>query len=311
MIRAVFMGSPAFAVPCLEALLEIAEVVAAVTQPDKPSGRGLELTPPAVKVRALAAGLPVWQPTSVRKPPFVDDLRALAVDVAVVVAYGKILPPEVLAAPRLGCVNVHASLLPKYRGAAPIQWSLIRGERETGVTLMQMDAGMDTGPMLLKQAIPIDERVTAGELAERLAPVGAALLREGLPRYLRGELVPEPQDNAQATMAPMLDKNTGRLDTARFAEGARRVRDLVRGCDPWPTAFTTLDGQALKLFDAKVVSGRGEPGVVLGADRDGLLVGCGDDVVAFGALQLPGKKRMAAQALLAGRPIPPGTRLGG
>jgi len=311
MIRAVFMGSPAFAVPCLEALLEIAEVAAVVTQPDKPSGRGLELTPPAVKVRALAAGLPVWQPTSVRKPPFLDELRALAVDVAVVVAYGKILPPDVLAAPRLGCVNVHASLLPKYRGAAPIQWSVIRGETETGVTLMQMDAGMDTGPMLLKKSIPIDERVTAGELAERLSPVGAALLREGLPRYVRGELTPEPQDAALATMAPMLDKNTGRIDGARFAEGARRVRDLVRGCDPWPTAHTTLDGQPLKLFDAKVISGRGEPGVVLGADRDGLLVGCGDDAVAFGALQLPGKKRMAAQALLAGRPIPAGTRLGG
>jgi methionyl-tRNA formyltransferase len=309
-MRAVFMGSPAFAVPCLDALLEIAEVAAVVTQPDKPSGRGLELTPPAVKVRALAAGLPVWQPTSVRKPPFVDELRALAVDVAVVVAYGKILPPDVLAAPRLGCVNVHASLLPKYRGAAPIQWSIIRGERETGVTLMQMDAGMDTGPMLLKRTIPIDDAVTAGELAERLAPVGAALLREGLPRYVAGELRPEPQDNAQATMAPMLDKNTGRIDAARFAEGARAIRDLVRGCDPWPTAYTTLDGQPLKLFQPKVVSGRGEPGVVLGADRDGLLVGCGDDAVAFGALQLPGKKRMAAQALLAGRPIPPGTPLG-
>lgn len=306
-LRVVFMGSPEFAVPCLEVLLGTEEVVAVVTQPDKPAGRGLGLTPPPVKVRAQAAGVPVWQPTSVRKPPFADELRALGADLAVVVAYGKILPPEVLAAPRLGCVNVHASLLPKYRGAAPIQWAIIRGERETGVTLMQMDAGMDTGPMLLKRTLPIDEQVTAGELHARLAPLGAQVLAEGLARLKRGELHPEPQDDAQATMAPMLTKETGRVD---FAQGARAVRDLVRGCDPWPTAYTTLGGETLKLFRPKVVSGAGEPGLVVGADRDGLLVGCGDGVVAFGELQLPGKKRMPAGALLAGRPIPRGTRLG-
>ena len=306
-LRVVFMGSPEFAVPCLEALIATHEVIAVVTQPDKPAGRGLDLQMPAVKVRALAAGLPVLQPQSVRKPPFVDELRPLAPDVCVVVAYGKILPPELLALPRLGCLNVHASLLPKYRGAAPIQWAIIRGERETGVTLMQMDAGMDTGDMLLTERLPIDDAVTSGELFGRLSQLGARVLVDGLERLQRGELPPTKQDPALATMAPMLTKETGRVD---FTAGARAVRDLVRGCDPWPHTYTTLDGQPLKLFRAKIVSGRGAPGVVLGADRDGLLVGCGDDAVAFAELQLPGKKRMPAQALLAGRPIPAGTRLG-
>jgi methionyl-tRNA formyltransferase len=303
-LRVVFMGSPEFAVPCLDALHAAAEIVAVVTQPDKPAGRGLQLLPPAVKTRALELGLPVWQPQSVRKPPFVEQLTALKADLAVVVAYGKILPAEVLAAPRRGCWNVHASLLPRYRGAAPIQWAIIRGERETGVTLMQMDDGMDTGPMLAKKTVAIPEDATAGDLHRTLSAAGAALLAEGLRRI--DSLTAEPQRDADATMAPLLTKETGRVD---FTAGARRVRDLVRGCDPWPIAHALLDGQPLKLFAAKVISGAAAPGVVLGADRDGLLVGCGDDAVAFGELQLPGKKRMAAQALLAGRPIPAGTRL--
>jgi methionyl-tRNA formyltransferase len=310
-LRVVFMGSPEFAVPCLEALLATEEVVAVVTQPDKPAGRGLDVTALPVKLRALAAGVPVLQPQSVRKPPaaasFLDELRALRPDVGIVVAYGKILPAEVLATPRLGCLNVHASLLPKYRGAAPIQWAIIRGERETGVTLMQMDAGMDTGDMLLKRALTIPDSMTAGQLHGALAPVGAEVLVEGLRRLKAGGLTPEKQDPAQATMAPMLAKETGRVD---FAAGARVVRDLTRGCDPWPTAWTTLGGEPLKLFRAKLVSGRSAPGMVIGADRDGLLVGCGADAVAFAELQLPGKRRLLAQSLLAGRPIPVGTQLG-
>jgi methionyl-tRNA formyltransferase len=306
-LKVVFMGSPEFAVPCLEVLVKSEEVQAVVCQPDKPAGRGLAVTAPAVKRAAEAYSLPVWQPTSVRKPPFLDELKALAPDLAVVVAYGKILPSEVLAVPRFGCLNVHGSLLPRYRGAAPIQWAIIRGETETGVTLMQMDAGMDTGPMLLHRVVPIDAQVTAGALHEQLALVGAALLEEALPLLKAGRLTPVAQDDSQATTAPLLTKDTGRVD---FAQGARAVRDLVRGCDPWPVAFTTLDGEPLKLFHPKVVSGSGAPGVVLGADRDGLLVGCGDDAVAFGELQLPGKKRMVASALLAGRPILRGTRLG-
>jgi len=301
------MGSPDFAVPTLHAVCERAEVVAVVTQPDKPAGRGLGMVAPAVKTAALERGLTVWQPVSVRKPPFLDELRALECDLAVVVAYGKILPIDVLNAPRLGCFNVHGSLLPKYRGAAPIQWAIIGGETETGVTLMRMDVGMDTGDMLAKRSIPIPDDATTGSLYPVLSLLGAELVRDSWDALVAGKLVPEPQDHALATMAPMLDKETGHVD---FALGARRVRDLVRGCDPWPSAFTLLDGQPLKLFQPKIVSGRGPAGEVLGADRDGLLVGCGDDTIAFGALQLPGRKRMPAQALLAGRPIPSGTRLG-
>jgi methionyl-tRNA formyltransferase len=306
-MRVVFMGSPDFAVPALERLLATENVVAVVTQPDRPAGRGLEVVAPAVKTAALKAGVPVMQPASVRKPPFLDELKALAPDLCVVVAFGRILPPEVLALPRRGCWNVHASLLPKYRGAAPIQWSIIRGELETGVTLMQMDAGLDTGDMLLSRSTPIGEDETAGALHDRLSTLGAEVLGEGLDRVAAGTLKATPQDAAHATLAPLMTKETGRID---FAAGARAVRDLVRGCDPWPGSFTTLDGVVLKVFRAKVVSGRGEAGVVAGADRDGLLVGCGDGLVAFSELQLPGKKRLAASALLAGRAIPVGTRLG-
>jgi methionyl-tRNA formyltransferase len=299
------MGSPEFAVPCLDALVERHKVLAVVTQPDKPAGRGLGLQPPAVKKRALEAGIPVWQPPSVKKGPFLDELRALEPELAIVVAYGKILPLDVLRVPKRGCLNVHASLLPKYRGAAPIQWSIIRGESETGVTLMRMDEGMDTGDMLLKKKIAIDDQITSGEMFSRLSKLGAEVLIEGLSRL--DSLVPEKQDHAQATMAPPLSKETGKVD---FGKGARAVRDLVRGCDPWPAGHTFIDGELLKLWKPKIVSGSGEAGVVMGADRDGLIVGCGADAVAFGELQLPGRKRMPAQSLLAGRPMPAGTKLG-
>jgi methionyl-tRNA formyltransferase len=307
MTRTVFMGSPEFAVACLRVVARRSELGAVVCQPDKPAGRGLSPRPPAVKEAATALGVPVWQPTSVRKPPFADQLRALAPDLAVVVAYGKILPAEVLGIPRLGCVNVHASLLPRYRGAAPIQWAIIRGEPKTGVTLMQMDAGMDTGPMLATAEHAIGPTVTAGALHAELAEIGAKLLDDNWDALVAGRLAPVRQDDAAATTAPMLDKDTGRLD---FSAGVRAVCDGVRGCDPWPGAFTTLDGEVMKVFAARRVSGSGEAGLVLDVDRDGLLVGCGDGAVALGELQLPGRKRMLARALVQGRPIPRGTRLG-
>jgi methionyl-tRNA formyltransferase len=307
-IRTVFMGSPDFAVGCLRVVREKSDLVAVVCQPDKPAGRGLQPKAPAVKEAALASGVePIWQPVSVKKPPFADQLRALAPDLAIVVAYGKILPAEVLAIPRLGCVNVHASLLPKLRGAAPIQWAIIRGEDTTGVTLMQMDAGMDTGPMLAVREHAIAPTITAGELHAALAEVGASLLRDRWDELVAGRLVPQAQDDARATTAPMLDKETGRID---FAAGARAVCDRVRGCDPWPGAFTTLDGVIVKVFSCKRVSGAGEAGVVMDVDRDGLIVGCGDGAVALGELQLAGRKRMPARALVQGRPIPRGTRVG-
>ncbi len=304
-----FMGSPGFAVPALEALAQATDVQAVVSQPDRPAGRGLNAKAPDCKLRALALGLPVWQPTSLKKGPFVDELRALDIDLCVVVAYGRILPADVLRVPRFGCWNVHASLLPRYRGAAPIQWAIIRGEAETGVTLMQMDVGMDTGDILLQRSMSIDRQVTGGELHDLLAPLGAALLAEGLALLSDGTPPPpRPQDSALATMAPMLEKSTGQVD---FAVGAVAVSDLVRGCDPWPGAHTTWRAQSLKLFSPRVVSGSGSAGVVLGHDRDGLIVACGGDAVAFAELQLPGKKRMTAQALLAGNHLAPGVVLGG
>lgn len=327
-MRTVFMGSPDFAVACLQALAAATEVVAVVSQPDKPAGRGQKVLAPAVKLAALDRGLPVLQPPSVRpgRSNFVEELRALAPDLVVVVAYGKILPPEVLAVPRQGCWNIHASLLPRYRGAAPIQWALIRGEERTGVTLMQMDAGMDTGPVYLGDQLPIEPDDTGRSLHEKLSALGAGLLTRGLSRLLRGDLSPPlPQDPAGATRAPMLDKEHGRAD---FTRNARAVSCQLRGVDPWPGAFTTLtlagasgpagaaeaarpeDEVVLKLFRPKLSSGSGRPGQVLGVDREGLHVACGDGAVAIAELQLPARKRMPAQALLSGHPIPPGTILG-
>lgn len=316
-MRTVFMGSPEFAVPSLLALHAATEVVAVVAQPDRPAGRGLALLPPAVKVKAQELGLPVLQPTALRpaKSSFVADLTALAPELIVVAAYGRILPPEVLAVPRLGCWNVHGSILPRYRGAAPIQWSLIRGEPETGVTLMQMDAGLDTGAMILKAATPVTEDDTAGTMHEKLAILGARLLGDGLAQLKAGTLpAAVAQDAAQATLAPMLDKEHGRAD---FTRTARALCGQLRGVDPWPGAFTTLPAEAgqepvvLKLFRPRVSSGSGRPGEVLGVDKDGLHVACGEGAVAIAELQLPGRKRMAAQALLSGFKLPRGTILGG
>ncbi len=310
-LRVAFFGSPDFAVPALEALLGAPDVavVRALCQPDKPAGRGRKLQAPPVKEAALRAGVPVEQPPSLRKPPYAESLRPLGLDLAVVVAYGKILPPDLLAVPRFGCWNLHGSLLPKYRGAAPIQWAIVEGERETGVTLMQMDAGLDTGPMLLARSVAIAEDDTSGTLHEKLAPVGAALLLEGIARLREGRLVPVPQDDARATLAPMLDKEAGRID---WSQPARRVRDRIRGVDPWPGAYTTLDGEPLKLWRPSLAEGPSgaAPGTVLGLREGALLVACGEGAVRIAEGQLPGRKRLPLPALVAGRPIPPGTALG-
>jgi methionyl-tRNA formyltransferase len=302
------MGSPEFAVPTLRALLTSDEVVAVVTQPDKPAGRGKQVEKPPVKKVAEEVALPVWQPRSLKNDEAVAELARLAPDVCVVVAYGKILPQAILDVPRLGCLNVHASLLPAYRGAAPIQWALIRGEAETGVTIMRLDAGMDTGPMLLSRRVAIGEDESAGTLGVRLAGVGAELMRVALERLGVGALVETPQDHALATLAPRLTKEHGRLD---FSRSAREVRNLTRGVDPWPGAFALLGAEPLKLWGAREVEGAGEPGTVLDVDRDGLVVACGQGAVAFAEAQLPGRKRMPVKALVAGRPIPRGERLSG
>jgi methionyl-tRNA formyltransferase len=306
-MRVVFMGSPAFAVPCLEAVAARHEVVLVVAQPDKPAGRGQALAMPATKVRALELGLAVHQPRSARGPELAEQLRALAPDIAVVVAYGKILPQPVLDLPRLGCLNVHASLLPRYRGAAPINWAIIRGEAETGVTIMQLDAGMDTGPMLSRRALPITEDDTAGTLGPPLSRLGAELMLTALDDAHAGRLRPEAQDDAQASNAPMMTKALGKID---WQGPARAISCLIRGVDPWPGAFTSAGADILKVWRPRLVEGQGAPGTVLGMDGAGLVVACGEGALALGELQLPGKKRMSAQQLVAGRPLPPGTQLG-
>jgi len=307
-MRALFFGSPDFAVPCLDALHEIADVVAVVTQPDRPKGRGLTLAPPAVKVRAEALGLPVLQPTRIKPPSFAAELVALGADVGVVVAYGRILPRAVLDAPRLGCVNVHASLLPRWRGAAPIHWAIVHGDAETGVCLMQVDEGLDSGPVLARAQTPIDADETAGELFDRLSLLGAEVLRRELPRFVAGALPAEPQVEADATYAKMLEKTDGRVD---FARSAREVHDRVRGMSPWPGAYADLEGARVKLHRSHVVEVEGSvapSGTVVGADPEGIRVACGRGVVAIDELQESGRKRLGAAQYLAGHPSLVGRR---
>ncbi len=305
--RAVFFGSPAFAVPFLEATAQATNVVAVVSQPDRPAGRGQQLAEPAVKVAARHLGLPVLQPEKVRTVDFEATLRALDADVFVVVAYGRILPQGLLDLPRRGCWNVHGSLLPKLRGAAPIQWSIIRGDAKTGVAVMRMEAGLDTGPVAAVSEVPIGDDDTTATLALALAAAGAPLLAETLPAILGGTVRTVAQEDAAATLAPPLVKDDGRL---RFDVSARAVSARARGCDPWPGATVLLDGEIMKVFGPRVLVGPGGvPGAVLGLRPEGLAVACADGPIAFAELQLPNRKRLPASAVLAGRPIAAGTSL--
>jgi methionyl-tRNA formyltransferase len=308
--RALFFGTPAFSVPCLDALARVASVVGVVCQPDKPQGRGLVLTPPPVKGRATELRLPVVQPTKLRTGEFGRWVKEQNADVALVVAYGRILPQDVLAGPRLGCVNVHASLLPKYRGAAPITWSIVRGERETGITLMQMDAGMDTGDMLEKVAIPIGENETAGELSDRLSTTGADLVRRGLPKFVAGGYAPEKQNDREATLAPLLKKEDGKVD---FAQSARAVHDHARGMTPWPGAYLTHRGKTVKLIATRTSNVRREarPGAVLLADKTGVLVACSEGAIELLRVQPEGKKPITGAEWAMGRGVAEGDVLGG
>ncbi len=307
-LRIIFMGSPDFAVPSLQALIEHHQVLAVVTQPDRRRGRGQTLTPPPVKVVAEAAGVPVLQPEKLRRREVREKISSYGAEVFIVAAYGKILSPKMLAVPPMGCINVHASLLPKYRGAAPIHWAVICGEQQSGITIMQMDAGMDTGPMYAQAAIDIAPEETAGTLHDRLAPLGAKLLVETLESIVEEDLKPHPQPEEGVTMAPMLCKEDGCID---FKRPAKEVDCRIRGLDPWPGAHTFIDDCQLKLFKSKYISGiQGRPGEVLGADCRGLLVACSQDAVCIRDLQLPGRRCLFTLDLLSGRPIPPGTILG-
>lgn len=307
--RAIFFGTPEIAATCLDAVAAICEVVLVVAQPDRPSGRGKEVRPPAVKVRALELGLKVEQPTKIKPPEVAEAWKALEADVAVVVAYGRILPKAVLEAPRRGCVNVHASLLPRWRGAAPIQWSVVSGDAETGVCLMEMDEGLDTGPVIARLTTPIGADETSGELFARMGPLGAELLTRELPRWLAGELSAEPQ-RGEVTHARMLEKRDAVLD---FTASAQAVHDRARGLHPWPGAETTILGQRTKVHVTRVLEteGRhGAPGELVRVSERGLEVACGRGLVAIVEAQLDGKRRVEAAQLAHGLRLTPGARLG-
>ena len=310
--RIVFMGTPDFAVPSLKALAEDGryDIVGVFTQPDRPAGRGNKLTACPVKQCALEQGLPVYQFERIRRPEGVAQLRALAPDVVVTAAFGQILTQELLDIPARGTVNVHASLLPRYRGSAPINWCILSGEKEAGVTLMLTDIGIDTGDMLRSVSTPIGELETAGELTARLSELGAKLLAEALPEYLAGSIKPVPQDPDEASYQPMLDKAMGEVDWNR---PAREIACRVRGLNPWPCAWTDMDGGRLKLYLARPVEADSDaaPGtVIVSGPKEGLVVRCGEGALEVLEMQAPGGKRMAAKAYLMGKRIEVGTVLG-
>ncbi|MDP2028330.1 MAG: methionyl-tRNA formyltransferase [Thiobacillus sp.] len=305
-MRIIFAGTPPFAAAALNALADAGhDIVLVLTQPDRPAGRGMKLTPSAVKQAALARGLPVYQPPSLKAQETQAELRAADADVMVVAAYGLILPQAVLDLPRFGCLNIHASLLPRWRGAAPIQRAILASDTETGITIMQMDAGLDTGAMLSKTTQPIRDDDTAASLHDALATAGAAAIVAALANY--ASLVPVAQDDALATYAAKLTKEEAQLDWRQPAEALARA---VRAYCPAPGAWTLLDGAPLKVWSAQAVAGAGVAGDVLRADADQLVVACGEGALALRELQPAGSKRMTAAAFLAGRSFAPGTHLG-
>ncbi|MDR0966024.1 MAG: methionyl-tRNA formyltransferase [Myxococcales bacterium] len=309
--RIVFMGTPAFAVDAIAACHALGEVVLVVTQPDKPVGRGNKVEAPPVKRWAIEHGLDVTQPERLRGTDFHERLRALAPDVAVVAAYGRLLPQDVLDAPRLGCVNVHASLLPKYRGAAPAQWAIARRESVTGVSLMQMEAGLDTGPVFARSLVDIAPDETGESLLVKLAAAGADLLTRELPPLLRGERSATPQNAAEATLAPIIRKEDGWLDFAHAS--ALELEARSRAFTPWPGTFTTLDGKRLKILRARAIDDESSdtPGTVISADERGIAIHCAEGALLCLDIQIEGGKRLSAADFLKGHRLSAGTLLGG
>ncbi|MBO8136578.1 MAG: methionyl-tRNA formyltransferase [Desulfotomaculum sp.] len=309
-MRIVYMGTPEFAVPCLKKIIkQNYQLVAVVTQPDKPKGRGKKLQPPPVKVTAQKYNLPVYQPEKINTAEFITKLKELEPDLIVVVAYGKILPKEILNLPPLGCVNVHASLLPKYRGAAPIHWAVINGEKETGVTTMYMDEGMDTGDMILSRAVPIKEDETVGEVHDKLAELGAEVLGETLNLIAEGRAPRTPQNSKEATYAPMLKREHEIINWDRTA---LEIKNHIRGMNPWPGTYTKLKGKILKIWRAEIVKcdSSEQPGTVISCKNNKIVVQTGEGCLAVTELQLQGCKRMDAGCFLCGNKITPGTILG-
>ena len=296
------MGTPDIAATCLKQILSDGfDVVGVYTQPDRPKGRGMKLVASPVKQIAQAAGIPVYQPENFREEETVRQLRDLKPDVCAVVAYGRLLPQKVLDVPKLGCINIHASILPKYRGSAPYQWAVLDGLTETGVTAMYLVREMDAGDIIDVSRTPIGENETAGELLDRLAVLGAALLSKTLSRLSAGETLPRTaQDESQVSYAPMLDKSMCPID---WSKSARQVHDQVRGLHPWPVATMELNGKQFKVHETRVVPGRGAPGTVLELNKNGLVIACGQDAVEIRSLQAEGGKRMSAADYFRGHPL--------
>lgn len=304
-MRILFMGTPDFSVPALTSLVESShEVIGVVTQPDKPKGRGKALGMPPVKEKALEYGIQVYQPVKARDEAFMDEIRRLSPDVAVVIAFGQILTKAFLEIPRYGCINIHASLLPRLRGAAPIQWAVINGEKKSGVTIMQMDAGIDTGDMLLKKEVELEPKETAGTLHDKLMKLGGPLVLEVLSQAEKGVLKPEKQKEEESSYVKALDKSLGMLD---FNRPAHELERLIRGLNPWPSAYTRLGDKTLKIWDADVDENRqGRPGEIIEIGRDYILVAAGEGALSIKELQLEGKKRMKTDAFLRGCTIETG-----
>lgn len=297
-LRIVFMGTPHFACPTLQMLIDRGEnIVAAVTQPDRPKGRGQQMQHPPVKELALKHGIPVIQPHKVRVPEAIEEISALNPDLIIVVAFGQILPKALLDIPRLGCINVHASLLPRYRGAAPINWCIINGETETGITTMMMDVGLDTGDMLLKRSTEISSEDDATSLHDRLSVLGAETMSETLDLLREGRLSPEKQDDTLSCYAPMLKKELGQIN---WNATTARIMNLVRGVTPWPGAYTTYDGKTVKIHKVGSGAASGSPGEILQTGKSGIEAATADGSIIIEELQLEGKKRLKAAEFLAG-----------
>ncbi|ABW18972.1 methionyl-tRNA formyltransferase [Alkaliphilus oremlandii] len=309
-MKIIYMGTPEFAVPCLEMLIDSGhEIVGVFTQPDKPSGRGQKMNRTPVKEKALAHNIPVFQPHTLRDTNVMNEIENLKPDLIVVVAYGQILPKAILELPKHGCINVHASLLPKYRGAGPINWVIINGEKKTGITTMYMDVGLDKGDMILKEEVEIGAEETAGELHDRLMHLGAQVLRKTIGLIENNEITAIPQNHSESTYAPILTKDLGKID---WSQSAIEIKNLIRGTIPWPTAFTFYEGQVMKIWKSTVIESELQevPGKIIDVKKDCILVATGQNILSIEEIQFSGKKRMGVRDYLVGNAIEKGNILG-
>lgn len=302
-MRVLFMGTPDIATGCLQKLIdEKYEIIGVVTQPDKPQNRGKKLGMPPVKELALKYDIPVYQPLKAREDGFVETLKELNPDIIVVVAFGQILPKSILDIPKLGCINVHVSLLPKYRGAAPINWVIINGEQKTGVTTMYMDEGLDTGDMILTEEFDLNDEITAGELHDKMRDIGADVLIKTLNQIENGTAPRIPQNHEEFTYAPIMNKSLGKID---WSKSAREIHNLIRGVNPWPSAYTNYKDSTMKIWKTEVLNENSdkEPGTILEVDKDGMKVSTKDDVILVKEIQMPGKKRVLVSEYIKGNSI--------